>query len=55
MKLSQQKFIARQLSKGCLRGVNLRILRDLENLGFLKNDHLLELKIHSLPWLVNKI
>ncbi|CAD8190378.1 unnamed protein product [Paramecium octaurelia] len=55
MKLSQQKFIARTLSKNVVKGVNYRILKDLENLGLLKNDYLLELKVHSLPWLIQRI
>ncbi|CAK94198.1 unnamed protein product (macronuclear) [Paramecium tetraurelia] len=55
MKLSQQKFIARALSKGVLKGVNSRILNDLQNLGLLRNDHILELKVNTLPWLVERI
>ncbi|CAD8109707.1 unnamed protein product [Paramecium sonneborni] len=55
MKLSQQKFIARTLSKNVVKGVNYRILKDLENLGLLRNDYLLELKVHSLPWLIERI
>lgn len=38
-----------------VKGVNYRILGDLENLGVLKNDHLLELKVNTLPWLIDRI
>ncbi|CAD8110202.1 unnamed protein product [Paramecium sonneborni] len=55
MKLSQQKFIARTLSKNVIKGINYRILNDLQNLGLLRNDHLLELKVQTLPWLIERI
>lgn len=55
MKLSQMKFISRQLSKVSLRGVKQRILSDLENLGFLRDDKMVILRQHSLPWFIKKI
>ncbi|CAD8098498.1 unnamed protein product [Paramecium primaurelia] len=55
MKLSQQKYIARVLSKLVMKGVNSRILNDLQNLGVLRNDHFLELKVNTLPWFIERI